>query len=329
MRMCKLGRSGPSVSALGLGCMGMSWSYGDSDERQNVAVIHRAIALGVNFFDTAELYANGANERLLGSAIKGRRDQVIIATKFGLRLDDKGAVLPAYGRPVDLKAACDRSLTNLGIDCIDLYYQHRVDPKVPIEDTVGAMADLVKAGKVKHLGLSEAGAATIRRAAKVHPIAALQSEYSLWSRDPEGAILDACRENGVSFVAYSPVGRGLLAGAVSTMSDLKTPNDKRGLMPRFAEANLAQNTALVARLADFARRKNATVAQLALAWLLTRGPDIIPIPGTRKVERLEENIGAAEVVLSPADLADIDRICSPAEVAGARYAPAGLAAVNL
>ncbi|MBM3515482.1 MAG: aldo/keto reductase [Alphaproteobacteria bacterium] len=329
MRMRELGRSGLKVSAVGLGCMGMSWSYGDSNEKQCVAVIQRAIDLGVNFFDTAELYANGGNEQLLGKAIKGRRDKIIVATKFGLRLDDKGAVLPANGKPAYLLAACDASLKNLAIDYIDLYYQHRVDPTVPIEDTVGAMAELVTAGKVRALGLSEAGAATIRRASKIHPIAALQSEYSLWTRDPEGLILETCRELGVGFVAYSPVSRGLLAGSVATAADIKAPNDKRGAMPRFHDENLAKNAALVERLSAFARGRAGTVAQVALAWLLARGPDIVPIPGTRRIGRLEENLKAADLDLSPADLAELDRICPPSAVAGARYPERGLAAVNL
>ena len=329
MQQRDLGRSGLKVSAIGLGCMGMSWSYGDSDERQNIAVIHRALDLGVNFFDTAELYGNGANERLLGKALKDRRGQAIIASKFGLRLNDAGGVLPANGRPDYVRAACEQSLKALGIDCIDLYYQHRVDPTVPIEDTVGAMAELVTAGKVRFLGLSEAGAATIRRAAAVHPIAALQSEYSIWTRDPEGPILETCRALGITFVAYSPVGRGLLAGAVASAADFKGASDKRGLMPRFAEANLANNAAVVGKLAAFARGKGATVAQIALAWLLARGRDIVPIPGTRRIERLDENARAADVVLSAADLAEIERISPVAAVAGARYAPAGLAAVGL
>jgi aryl-alcohol dehydrogenase-like predicted oxidoreductase len=329
MLMHELGRSGLHVSALGLGCMGMSWSYGAADDAQSIRVIHHAIDKGVTFFDTAELYANGANERLLGRAVKGRRDKVVVATKFGLRLGSDGAVLPARGEPAYVKAACDESLTNLGVDVIDLYYQHRVDPRTPIEDTVGAMAELVKAGKVRHLGLSEAGAATIRRANAVHPISAVQSEYSLWTRDVEAAILPTCRDLGIGFVPYSPFSRGLLAGAFASLADIQQPNDKRGALPRYAEANFGANLALANQLAAFARARNATPAQVALAWLLAQGPDIVPIPGTRRIERLDENLGAIDVALTAADLAEIDRICPPTAVAGARYPERGLAAVNL
>ena len=330
MQTRELGRSGLKVSALGLGCMGMSMAYGESDELQSIDVIHHAIDRGVTLFDTAELYGGGHNEALLGRALKGRRDKVIIASKFGLRIGEKG-MLPVNGTPAYLKAACDASLTALGVDCIDLYYQHRVDPRTPIEDTVGAMADLVKAGKVRYLGLSEAGAATIRRAHKVHAIAAVQSEYSLWSRDVEEAVLPTCRELGIGFVAYSPFARGFLAGAISALEQVKKPKDSRGAgtMPRYLPENFAQNKELVDKLAAFAVTKGMTTAQLALAWVLARGDDIVPIPGTRKRDRLDENLGALDRKLSPTDVLEIERICPLSAVAGPRYNDVAMAGIGL
>jgi aryl-alcohol dehydrogenase-like predicted oxidoreductase len=328
MQRRELGRSRLNVSALGLGCMGMSAFYGPSDEASGIATIRRALDLGVDFLDTAELYGNGHNEELIGRAIKGRRHQVIIATKFGIRIGPNG-VTPAVGTPAYVKRACEASLKRLGVETIDLYYQHRVDPNTPIEDTVGAMADLVKAGKVRFLGLSEAAAATVRRAHAVHPIAALQTEYSLFTRDVEADILPTCRALGIGFVAYAPLSRGILAGAFASAGDVKGGNDMRAAMPRYADANFSANKALVDRLSAFARTKGATVAQVCIAWVLAQGCDIVPIPGTRRVARLEENLGALNVQLSDADLAELEKICPPDAVAGARMPERGLAAVNL
>ena len=330
MQTRELGRSGLKVSALGLGCMGMSMAYGESDEVQSIEVIHHAIDHGVTFLDTAELYGSGHNEALLGRALKGRRDKVIIASKFGLRIGEKG-MLPVNGTPAYLKAACDASLKALGVDCIDLYYQHRVDPRTPIEETVGAMADLVKAGKIRYLGLSEAGAATIRRAHSVHMIAAVQSEYSLWSRDIEDTVLPTCRELGIGFVAYSPFARGFLAGAISGLEQLKKPKDSRGAgtMPRYLPENFAQNKILVDNLAAYAVTKGITTAQLALAWVLARGDDVVPIPGTRRVKRVDENIGALDVDLTAADMQALEDICPLSAVAGPRYNNVAMAGIGL
>jgi aryl-alcohol dehydrogenase-like predicted oxidoreductase len=306
------------VSALGLGCMGMSEFYGPSDEAQSIAVIHRALDLGVNFFDTADMYGSGRNEELVGRALRDRRDRAIIATKFAIQRGPGGSFVGISGRPEYVKQACDASLRRLGVERIDLYYQHRVDPQVPIEDTVGAMADLVKAGKVRWLGLSEAAPATIRRAYAVHPITALQTEYSLWSRDPERELLRTCEELGITFVAYSPLGRGFLTGAI-TSSDQLAANDFRRAAPRFVGDNLAQNRAKVAQLEALAQAKGVTPAQLALAWLLGRSPRVVPIPGTRKLARLEENVAAVALALTPDEVAAIDAILPPGAAAGPRY----------
>ena len=312
MKTRKLGQAQLEVSALGFGCMGMSMFYGGSDDKQSIATLHAAMDDGVTFFDTAELYGNGHNETLLGQAIQGRRHELVIATKCGLRLDEKG-VLPPNGRPEYIAVACDASLKRLNIDCIDLYFQHRMDPTVPVEDTVGALTELVTKGKVRYIGLSEAGPVTLRRAMKVHPITALQSEYSLWSRDVEPEILPACRELGIGFVAYSPLSRGFLAGQFKSAGDLAAPGDIRSAMPRFSAANFPRNQALVEALAAVGERRGMSPAQLALAWLLAQGDDIVPIPGTRQLDRLYENNRAAEWVLTDDDLAEIES-ASPADV---------------
>ena len=306
------------VSALGLGCMGMSEFYGASNESEAVETIHRALDLGVTFLDTADMYGPFTNEKLVGKAIRGRRDEVVIATKFGNVRGEDGAFLGINGSPDYVRKACDASLQRLGVDAIDLYYQHRVDTKTPIEDTVGAMAELVRAGKVRHLGLSEAAPKTIRRAHAVHPIAALQTEYSLWSREPEEEILPTVRELGIGFVAYSPLGRGFLTGAIKSIDDL-APNDFRRRAPRFQPENFQKNLDLVAKIEELAREKGVTASQLALAWVLRQGNDIVPIPGTRHVSRLEENVGALEVELSEEDLRRIDEVAPLGVAAGERY----------
>ncbi len=316
------------VSAIGLGCMGMSEFYGPSDEKDALATLDRALELGATFLDTADMYGAGKNEELVGRAVRGRRDRFVIATKFGVVRDAANPTQRSIsGKPEYVRAACDASLRRLDIDVIDLYYQHRVDPEVPIEDTVGAMAELVKAGKVRHLGLSEAAPATIRRAHKVHPIAALQTEYSLWSRDPEDDILATCRELGVGFVAYSPLGRGFLTGQIRKFDDL-APDDFRRFSPRFQGENFARNLALVDRVSVLARQKGATPAQLALAWVLAQGDDIVPIPGTRHPARLAENVAALEVRLTPEDLAALDAIAPRGAAAGLRYPEVGMRSLN-
>ncbi len=327
MHTRKLGRSGLEVSAVGLGCMGMSEFYGPNEDDASIATLHRAIDVGATFWDTSDMYGSGHNEQLVGRALAGHRDQVVLATKFGILRGPGGAFTGVDGRPEHVRSACDASLSRLGVDHIDLYYQHRVDPKVPIEETVGAMAELVAAGKVRHLGLSEAAAATLRRAAAVHPIAALQSEYSLWTRDVEEEILPTCRALGIGLVAYSPLGRGFLAGKIETLDQL-APDDYRRGSPRFQGDNLAHNRQIVERLTALASEKQATPAQLALAWLLAQGRDVVPIPGTRSVVRLAENVAATAVALSADEIARIDQALPPGLAAGERYPAASMVTVG-
>jgi aryl-alcohol dehydrogenase-like predicted oxidoreductase len=324
-----LGTAGLETSALGLGCMGMSEFYGPADERESAATITRALDLGLNFLDTADMYGMGRNEELVGRVIRGRRDEVVLATKFGNVRDPNDPTRRSIsGRPEYVRTACDASLRRLGVDEIDLYYQHRVDPMVPIEDTVGAMSELVGAGKVRFLGLSEAGVPTIRRAHAVHPISALQSEYSLWTRDPEDGVLAVCRELGVGFVAYSPLGRGFLAGEIRRFEDF-APDDFRRMNPRFQGENFQRNLDLVDRIGELAREQRCTPAQLALAWLLAQGDDIVPIPGTRRPSRLNENVEGLQLELSAEDLRRIDEVAPKGAAAGERYQPAGMKAVGL
>jgi aryl-alcohol dehydrogenase-like predicted oxidoreductase len=322
-----LGRSGLTVSAIGLGCMGMSEFYGPGDETEAIATIHRAIDIGVTFLDTADMYGLGGNEELVGRALKGQRERVVLATKFGNVRGADGSFAGVNGRPDYVRSACDASLKRLGVEMIDLYYQHRVDPNTPIEDTIGAMAELVRVGKVRYLGLSEAAPATIRRAHKVHPVAALQTELSLWTRDAEAEILPTVRELGIGFVAYSPLGRGFLTGRFQRSEDLD-PTDFRRNSPRFLGDNFTKNLALVREIQHIAREKGCTPAQLALAWVLAQGQDIVPIPGTKRRRYLEENVGALEVRLSEADRARIDRVLPPGAAAGTRYPEAAMHAVN-
>jgi aryl-alcohol dehydrogenase-like predicted oxidoreductase len=321
------GGNGLTVSAIGLGCMGMSDFYGPADHASNLATLNHALDIGVSFLDTADMYGVGRNEELLSEVLKTRRAEVVLATKFALVRAPDGAILGIDGRPEYVARACDASLKRLGVEVIDLYYQHRVDANVPIEETVGAMARLVEAGKVRFLGLSEASANTIRRAVRVHPIAALQSEYSLWTRDVEKEVLPVCRELGVGFVPYSPLGRGFLTGAIKQVEDL-APDDWRRQNPRFQGDNFDTNRQLVQAVTEIAAERRVTPAQLALAWLLHQGEDIVPIPGTRRIARLEENAGATTLQLTREELKRIDDVLARNEVAGSRYVASGMALVN-
>lgn len=313
---------------LGLGCMGMSEFYGTADENESIASLKLALDLGINFLDTADMYGPFTNERLIAKVLQGRRDEVIIATKFGVQRNEQGKYLGINGRPDYVRAACEASLQRLGVEHIDLYYQHRVDPHVPIEDTVGAMAELVQAGKVRYLGLSEAGAQTIRRAHRVHPISALQTEYSLWSRDIESAILPTLRELGIGFVAYSPLGRGFLTGQITRYDDL-APGDFRRQVPRFQAENFQQNLELVKRVTTIANSKGIAPSQIALAWVLAKGDDIVPIPGTTRRKHLEENVAALEAQLSSTEIASLEEIMPPDIAAGTRYSESSMQGLNL
>ncbi len=323
-----LGNQGLVVSELGLGCMGMSEFYGTTDEDESVATIHRAIELGITFLDTADMYGPFTNEKLVGKAIAGRRERVVLATKFGNVRGEDGSFLGVSGKPDYVREACDASLSRLGVDHIDLYYQHRVDPETPIEETVGAMKELVEAGKVRYLGLSEAGSETIRRAHAVHPISALQSEYSLFTREVEDEILPTIRELGVGLVPYSPLGRGFLTGRWKSIEDMPENDTRSARFPRFAQENFKKNVELADRVREVADEKGVTPGQLALAWLLAQGEDIVPIPGTKRREYLEENAGAADVALTEEDLRRIERAMPRGSAAGERYSEAGMRAVG-
>jgi aryl-alcohol dehydrogenase-like predicted oxidoreductase len=328
MQQRTLGSQGLGVSAIGLGCLGMSQAYGPADEQESLATIHRALDLGVTLLDTADMYGPFSNERLVGRAIAGRRDEVVVATKFGNQHRPDGGWVRINGRPEYVRSACDASLERLGVDHIDLYYQHRVDRSVPVEDTWRALAGLVEAGKVHHLGISEAAPATIRRANAVHPVTAVQSEHSLFTRDPEGELLATVRELGIGLVAFSPLSRGLLSGRLTSPDDLAA-DDLRRTLPRFQGENFARNLAVVEQLQRLADKKRATLSQLAIAWLLAQGEDIVPIPGAERRRYVEENLRAVEVRLTPEDLVAIEQVAPRGVVAGERYGPAGLALVNL
>ena len=327
MKTRKLGPNGPEVSAIGLGCMGMSAFYGGSDEAQSITVIRRAVDLGITLFDTAEMYGPHTNEVLLGKALSDRRDQAFIATKFGINYNADRTQLMTDGSPANVRRAIEGSLQRLGVDHVDLYYLHRVDPDTPIEDTVGAMAELVQEGKVRFLGLSEAAPETLRKAHAVHPITALQTEYSLWSREPEDDLFSVVRELGIGFVPYSPLGRGLLSGDIKSVDDL-APDDFRRTNPRFVGENFQKNLDLVDAVKAIAEDKGVTAAQLALAWVLAQGEDLVPIPGTRRVATLEQNAAAVDLVLTPEDLARIDAVFPKGAAVGHRYAEAARAALN-
>ncbi|AFC28276.1 Auxin-induced protein PCNT115 [Paenibacillus mucilaginosus 3016] len=328
MKTRTLGRSNLEVSSLGLGCMGMSDFYSGRDEEESIRTIHRSLELGVTFLDTADMYGVGRNEELVGRAVKDRRDAVVLATKFGNVRSEDGQFLGVNGRPEYVRSACEASLRRLGVDHIDLYYQHRVDPNTPIEETVGAMAELVREGKVRYIGLSEAAPATIRRAHAVHPVTALQTEYSLWSRDVEDEILPVCRELGIGFVPYSPLGRGFLTGQIRRFEDL-AEDDYRRFSPRFQGENFQKNLDLVERIREIAAARNVQPSQLALAWLLAQGDDIVPIPGTKRTVYLEENVGALDIELTPEELGRIDEAAPKGAAAGSRYPEANMSSLNL